>query len=69
MHELQSLMKVEMEKNQEIERAKIRLMQMEIEIKLLTDGVEYLRTKKEELLDDVANAEDKRSDLKKEVQA
>ena len=54
-----------MEKNQEIERAKIRLMQMEIEIKLLTDGVEYLRTKKEELLDDVANAEDKRSDLKK----
>ena len=58
-----------MEKNQEIERAKIRLMQMEIEIKLLTDGVEYLRTKKEELLDDVANAEDKRSDLKKEVQA
>lgn len=62
-------MKVEMEKNQEIERAKIRLMQMEIEIKLLTDGVEYLRTKKEELLDDVANAEDKRSDLKKEVQA
>ena len=58
-----------MEKNQEIERAKIRLMQMEIKIKLLTDGVEYLRTKKEELLDDVANAEDKRSDLKKEVQA
>ena len=58
-----------MEKNQEIERAKILLMQMEIEIKLLTDGVEYLRTKKEELLDDVANAEDKRSDLKKEVQA
>ena len=58
-----------MEKNQEIERAKILLMQMEIEIKLLTDGVEYLRTKKEELIDDVANAEDKRSDLKKEVQS
>ena len=32
MHELQSLMKVEIEKQKEIERAKIRLMHMEIEI-------------------------------------
>jgi len=69
MHELQAQMKTEVEYRNLIERAKIRLLQLEIETEVLSTSVEFLRAKKEELLDEKLNAESKRDDLIKDVQA
>lgn len=62
-------MKTEVEYRNLIERAKIRLLQLEIETEVLSTSVEFLRAKKEELLDEKLNAESKRDDLIKDVQA
>jgi len=69
MHELQAQMKTEVEYRNLIECAKIRLLQLEIETEVLSTSVEFLRAKKEELLDEKLNAESKRDDLIKDVQA